>query len=71
MAAVRARGGDIQGYVRNLPDGRVEAVFQGEEPAVLALVSWCRSGPPGAQVDALEVIEEDVGGNLGSFRILR
>jgi acylphosphatase len=51
-----ARG--VAGWVSNRPDGAVEAVFEGEPAAVQALVSWCRQGPPRAEVSAVEVIEE-------------
>jgi acylphosphatase len=47
----------ISGFVRNLSDGRVEAVFEGEESEVLRLVAWCGQGPSLARVDRLEVIE--------------
>ncbi|OFZ20998.1 MAG: hypothetical protein A2X94_06595 [Bdellovibrionales bacterium GWB1_55_8] len=50
----------LQGYVKNLEDGRVEALFVGETSSVLALVSWCKEGPPAAQVRELRVIEENV-----------
>lgn len=40
----------VRGYVRNLPDGRVEAVIQGEEGAVRRVVEFMREGPPGARV---------------------
>ena len=48
----------LAGWVRNLPDGRVEAVFEGAEPAVAALVDWCRHGPPGAAVEAVDARHE-------------
>ena len=51
---------DLRGYVRNLEDGRVEAVFVGAEESVLAMVKWCRKGPPMARVDHLQVLEESV-----------
>jgi len=41
------------GWVRNRPDGSVEAVFAGEEQAVAAVIEACRKGPPGARVEAL------------------
>jgi acylphosphatase len=44
----------LGGWVRNLPDGRVEAVFEGEEPQVEAMIDWCGHGPPGARVLAVE-----------------
>ena len=48
----------VVGYARNLRDGRVEVVVEGEANAVDALVEWCRHGPRGARVDAVEVVEE-------------
>ncbi|MEU4732560.1 MULTISPECIES: acylphosphatase [unclassified Streptomyces] len=51
-----ARG--VSGWVRNLPDGDVEALFDGDEDAVAAMVRWARTGPPSAEVRAVEVREE-------------
>jgi acylphosphatase len=45
----------VSGWVTNRPDGRVEAVFEGPEPAVESLVEWCRRGPPRARVDSVQV----------------
>ncbi len=45
----------VLGWVRNLPDGRVEAVFQGTRHAVDKLVQWCRHGSPHAKVTGVEV----------------
>jgi acylphosphatase len=55
----RARGEGLAGWVRNLPDGRVEAVFEGDDDAVDRLVRWCHQGPGGAQVGDVEVRDED------------
>ena len=44
----------LRGWVRNLTDGRVEAVFEGEEPRLLRMLDWCRGGPPGARVDTVD-----------------
>jgi acylphosphatase len=49
----------VGGFVRNLPDGRVEAAFEGDADAVEALVDWCRSGPRSATVTSMDVQEED------------
>ena len=56
--AREARAAGLGGFVRNLPDGRVEAVFEGEAAAVASLVTWCRAGPPHARVDRVDVAEE-------------
>lgn len=58
------------GWVCNLPDGSVEAAFEGTPEAVEALVAFCRRGPPAARVDAVEVVEEPARGGQG-FRVTR
>jgi acylphosphatase len=52
-----ARAG-VGGWVRNLPDGRVEAVFEGERTAVETLLRWCHEGPAHAAVTGVEIIDE-------------
>ena len=47
---LRAQEQGITGWVRNLPDGSVEGLFEGDEASVLNLVEWCRNGPPSALV---------------------
>ncbi|WP_328929566.1 acylphosphatase [Streptomyces sp. NBC_00190] len=47
----------VSGWVRNLPDGDVEAWFEGGEDAVAAMVRWARTGPAAAEVRAVEVRE--------------
>jgi acylphosphatase len=64
--AANSRG--VAGWVRNRPDGAVEAVFEGEPADVEALVGFCRRGPRGAQVERVEVEEESAEG-LGGFRV--
>lgn len=56
--------------MRNLPDGRVEAVFEGVESAVDKVVEWCRSGSPAARVDKLDVKSERYTGEFSSFAII-
>ena len=48
----------VDGWVRNLRDGRVEAVIEGVPDAVQAVVDFCSEGPQWARVDGIEVIEE-------------
>ncbi len=55
---------NVTGWVRNTPDGTVEAVVQGEDDAVDALIEWAHRGPPQARVDRVEV---EAGVSLGSF----
>jgi acylphosphatase len=50
-----ARGRGLGGFVRNLPDGRVEAAFEGADEDVDAMVAWCRVGPEHARVDEVTV----------------
>jgi acylphosphatase len=57
---VHARG--VNGWVRNRADGTVEAVLEGERDAVEAVVEWCRSGPRGARVEAVDVVDEEPAG---------
>jgi acylphosphatase len=58
----------VAGSVRNLADGRVEAVFEGSRAAVDRLVAWCREGPRRAQVDTVELVDEAPVGESG-FRV--
>lgn len=58
----------LSGWVRNLPDGRVEAVFEGQAPQLEGMVAWCRQGPSGARVDDVVITAEEPTGESG-FRI--
>jgi acylphosphatase len=58
----------VGGWVRNRPDGTVEAVFEGPADAVDRLVAWCRRGPRDAVVDEVTVTDEPAQGEPG-FRI--
>jgi acylphosphatase len=53
-----AREAGVAGWVRNLPDGSVEAVFEGDAQAVERVLAFCRQGPPHARVIALESTAE-------------
>ena len=56
----RARSLRLAGWVRNAPDGSVEAVFEGEDDRVESMVDWCRRGPRGARVDDVAVTWTEV-----------
>ncbi len=62
--AETARAAGVSGWVRNLPDGRVEAVFEGAPDAVASLLAWCRTGPPRARVDAVAVTVQEPAGHV-------
>ena len=66
----QAEAAGVSGSVRNRNDRRVEAVFEGDADAVLALITWCGVGPPRAVVTGVEVIDEEPTGESG-FRVSR
>lgn len=64
-----ARRLGVTGWVRNIRDGRVEAVFEGEEKAVRKMVDWCWEGSPSSRVTDVEVVWEEYRGEFEDFRI--
>jgi acylphosphatase len=68
-AQARAESLGLAGWIRNAPDGSVEAVFEGEPERVDSMVDWCRRGPAGAEVDDVEVDNEEPCGERG-FRVI-
>ena len=64
-----ARSLGVTGWVRNLPDGRVEAVAEGDEEAVKKLIEWAWRGPRLARVENVEVKWEDYRGEFRDFYI--
>ena len=61
----------IAGWVRNLKDGRVEALFEGDSNKVDEIIKFCQKGPPSANVKRVEVFWEDYISNIDDFRIIR
>jgi acylphosphatase len=59
----------LTGWVRNLRDGRVEAIFEGDETQVEDMLAWCREGPPGARVDDLNMEKSQASGEFTTFDI--
>ena len=64
-----AVGFGVRGFVRNLPDSRVEAVLQGERAAVEKTIAFMREGPPGAQVTDVSVEWRDPSENFEGFHV--
>lgn len=61
----------VNGWVRNRPDGTVEAVFEGKEEAVKKLIEWSRHGPPDAVVKNVNIDWEEYKGEFKNFRVIR
>ena len=59
----------VKGWIRNLSDGRVEAVFEGEEEAVKSLIEFCRRGPLGAIVANVDLTWENYTGEFDDFKM--
>ena len=60
---------DVKGWVHNLPDDRVEAVFEGEQEDVEALIEFCKHGPYGARVTNVDLTWENYTGEFDRFKI--
>ena len=66
----KAHEHNITGWIKNLSDGRVEAVFEGEEKDVRILTDFCKLGPTGARVEKTEVILLKFTGEFDDFQII-
>ena len=69
-AREEAKRAALDCWVKNLGDGRVEAVFEGPRAAVQRLISWCYSGPPSSEVEHVDVAWEEATNNEGPFSIM-
>ncbi len=67
---VMAKKNDIFGWVKNLKDGRVEAVLEGDEEKVNRLVEWSHGGPANARVEDVEIHNEKFSGEFLKFDVL-
>lgn len=65
-----ARQLGLDGWIQNLPDGRVEAVFEGPSRSVRRMVRWCEEGPPHASVENVEAEFGEARGDLRGFEVL-
>lgn len=61
----------ILGWVKNLEDGRVEAVFEGEENKVKEIIEWARKGPFLAKVENMDIMPENFSGKFNDFKIIK
>lgn len=60
---------NLTGWVKNLYDGRVEALFEGDDTNVQLMLEWCKKGPPHAVVKLVDAVEEPYAGEFRDFRI--
>ncbi len=69
--STRQKAGELglAGWVRNMPDGRVEAVFEGPSERVREMVRWCEEGPQHASVEDVDTNFESSGGDLEGFEV--
>jgi acylphosphatase len=67
---VSAKKNNVTGWVRNLKDGRVEALLEGEDLDVSTLVEWCHAGSANARVEDIEIKNEKYKGEFSKFEVL-
>ena len=60
----------LAGWVKNTPEGRVEALFEGPSDRVREMVRWCEEGPQQASVENVDTDFEAAGGDLAAFEVL-
>ena len=66
----RAQNEGVTGWIRNLPDGSVEGVFEGEKVHVERVVNFCGQGPLGARVQSIQVTDKKFKDEFSDFRIM-
>jgi len=66
---VMAIKNNVNGWVRNLDDGRVEIVAEGENQDIDNLADWCKTGPANSRVDKFELSEENSAGEFENFEV--
>ncbi len=59
----------LTGWVKNCPNGHVEAIFEGDKDKIEQAIEWCKKGPPGAVVRNVETVWEQATGDYDSFTI--
>ena len=66
---VMAIKNNVNGWVRNLDDGRVEIIGEGETQDIDNLTQWCKTGPANSRVDKFELFEENYTGEFENFEV--
>ena len=67
---IRAKKNNVNGWVRNLKDGRVEALLEGKDTDVSTLIEWCHAGSANARVEDIEIKNEKYKGEFSKFEVL-
>ena len=67
---VTAKKNNVTGWVRNLKDGRVEALLEGDDVDVSTLVEWCHAGSANARVEDIDIKNEKYSGEFSKFEVL-
>lgn len=67
---VMAKKNNVFGWVKNLKDGRVETILEGEDIDVSHIVEWCHAGPANARVEDIEIRNEKFVGEFSKFDVL-
>jgi acylphosphatase len=67
---VRAKKNNVNGWVRNLKDGRVESLLEGKDTDVSTLIEWCHAGSANARVEDIEIKNEKYKGEFSKFEVL-
>ncbi len=67
---VMAKTHNVSGWVKNLKNGRVEAILEGEDLDVSSMVEWCHRGPANARVEDIEIRNEKYKGEFSKFEVL-
>ena len=65
----QAKTTQLTGWVRNLPDGSVEALFEGGKGEIEAVIEKCRQGPPSAHVETVDIFWNRASGDFSAFEI--
>ncbi|KPJ57230.1 acylphosphatase [Parcubacteria bacterium DG_74_2] len=68
---IKAKEFGVFGWVRNLADGKVEAVFEGEKESIEKIIEWTKKGPDYARVENVEIKWENYNGEFEDFEVRR